>query len=897
MLRKAIFALLLLAPLSCFGQVLHYQNFCQTGAQKVTTQGLQSTTNVQRSYPRCTVAVYLTGTTTLATIYSDGLSTPLANPFTANTDGSFGFWASPSSCYDATISGGNPGDTIPTPFTFADICLGSGGGGGGGIGPGTVNRIAKFVSTSNVGNSTGFDTGTGLVQWDNGLSSMGSAYGKLYPNSPTGTADNLLACIDPSVVTVAQVTTCPTSTAKAIGVIHAGSGGVTGNAQVTMLGFDQCVFDNQTVIGDYVGPSSTVAGECTDTGAARPANIQGIGRVTTVNTGAGTPATIDLGPWDLFSPGSSGGSGTVSNCASSNSNAFYPSPGAVVNCDPLTTDDGNGNMTMKSAGFTDTSFAGFFYQKQGTQPALSVANSIYVSPPTSVGSTFGLNWPGTLPTNGNCVNWNVSGSIAQWADAGAPCGAGASGGVLIKTSSYLVTNSDSGKLVVMNCSSACTVTLPASPSSTFNVGLESIGSTVATISLNSLNYNGNNAIPVFNSYRVIPAWSDGVGYYGHAPLIAGTNMTFTPAPNGMTLNSGSPVPQASNPSQPTLATIGSAGSTSYTYGIIGCEDVNCVYHSAMSTTQTIATGNATLTSSNAITIKAYADTLYGYRFYKICRTASAGTPSSTGVIATGAGKWFLDSGLAGDSTNCASTYASNTTILDQHCLASALPAGINVMPGVPCGVDSIPTSPNALDEECTGIFGTPGDTNNIYWTKVNFGSATTSWSNGNCVITTDTTSGTNFEGLAEGNALPGTPYTFTAFVSLMEQSLSGGCVFGLRESGTAKMMTMMLYQTQSVDTDGAGYSVFAVKWTSNTANSSIHFIRNSTDGYYLRVQNDGTNINLSYSPATDGTTFKQLGTATIASSFTTGPDQLVMGANSAVTNPAICVYDWVRRTQ
>jgi hypothetical protein len=88
-----------------------------------------------RSYPACTVTVYLTGTTTLATLYSDDASTPLANPFTASSNGYWRYYADKGR-YDTRFS--NAG--IVTPFTVADIQLcdvsaevcSLGGGGGTG---------------------------------------------------------------------------------------------------------------------------------------------------------------------------------------------------------------------------------------------------------------------------------------------------------------------------------------------------------------------------------------------------------------------------------------------------------------------------------------------------------------------------------------------------------------------------------------------------------------------------------------------------------------------------------------------------------------------------------------------------------------------------------------------
>jgi len=94
------------------------QGYCEQGNQTVTTNSVASTTKVQRSYPSCTVTVYLTGTLTLATLYSDNSSTPLANPFTAASTGLWFFYAA-NGRYDVRLSAGG----ITTPFTLGDFMM------------------------------------------------------------------------------------------------------------------------------------------------------------------------------------------------------------------------------------------------------------------------------------------------------------------------------------------------------------------------------------------------------------------------------------------------------------------------------------------------------------------------------------------------------------------------------------------------------------------------------------------------------------------------------------------------------------------------------------------------------------------------------------------------------
>lgn len=115
MKRALLFlALLLIAPrLHAMGSAT---GFCEAGNQLVRTSGLNSITKVQASYPACTITVYVSGTVTLASIYSDNGVTPLANPFTANADGTWTFFAD-NGTYDVVKSGAG----IPTALTVHGI--------------------------------------------------------------------------------------------------------------------------------------------------------------------------------------------------------------------------------------------------------------------------------------------------------------------------------------------------------------------------------------------------------------------------------------------------------------------------------------------------------------------------------------------------------------------------------------------------------------------------------------------------------------------------------------------------------------------------------------------------------------------------------------------------------
>jgi len=150
------------------------QGFCSTGGAKVMTQGVSSTTAVQVSYPKCSVEVFLTGTSNHATIFSNGSGGTLGNPFTANADASWRFWAATGVGYDIVMSGGTP-TPFPAPFTLVSVML---GGGGSSANPGGVNSEVQLNL-----NGTAFG-GSGLFRSISGNPTFAS--GTYFSANPLG---------------------------------------------------------------------------------------------------------------------------------------------------------------------------------------------------------------------------------------------------------------------------------------------------------------------------------------------------------------------------------------------------------------------------------------------------------------------------------------------------------------------------------------------------------------------------------------------------------------------------------------------------------------------------------------------------------------------------------------
>jgi len=117
-------------------------------------------------------------------------------------------------------------------------------------------------------------------------------------------------------------------------------------------------------------------------------------------------------------------------------------------------------------------------------------------------------------------------------------------GTVTYTSSQTASASDNGKLVIMNCSTACAYTLPGTqPSSTWSASIQTVGSTDATITLGGGDtYNGSASVPVLLKFATLPLWGNSAtstDYRGGTPLVQGANVTVTSAPNGQTVAASS----------------------------------------------------------------------------------------------------------------------------------------------------------------------------------------------------------------------------------------------------------------------------------------------------------------------------------------------------------------------
>lgn len=175
---------------------------------------------------------------------------------------------------------------------------GTGGGGGGGTPPGGSNTQMQY-------NNSGAFAGTAGLTWNAGANYLvstgpmgashfvttggfgadpGAGFESDFSYNPSvgGLQLSYLACLNAD----GTVHLCASSAPVVAGITQALS---TSQASVTTGGQDVCVFDNQTVVGDFV--QAGASGQCHDTINLVP-GIAVVGQTLTANTGNGSSASV-----------------------------------------------------------------------------------------------------------------------------------------------------------------------------------------------------------------------------------------------------------------------------------------------------------------------------------------------------------------------------------------------------------------------------------------------------------------------------------------------------------------------------------------------------------------------------------------------------------------------------
>ena len=220
MKRLRILLFLLLIPAASPAQTAAVPvQSCVNVATQAQVQGLSSTNYLTGAIPSCTVTLYLTGTTTLATYALLPNTTPtLTGPFTASSSGQWLAFVTQGVAVDVVLSGGVAPNTYSAPLTITDVTA----GGGGGI-PAGCTVSSGVLTCSNFDASALASTNTGVVIASQNLGSGYTTCGTSQSGGTCSTAPTL-----GSILSGGQCTTvvlAPGSCSVVPTVTQTGSGG------------------------------------------------------------------------------------------------------------------------------------------------------------------------------------------------------------------------------------------------------------------------------------------------------------------------------------------------------------------------------------------------------------------------------------------------------------------------------------------------------------------------------------------------------------------------------------------------------------------------------------------------------------------------------------------------
>jgi hypothetical protein len=208
-----------------------------------------------------------------------------------------------------------------------------------------------------------------------------------------------------------------------------------------------------------------------------------------------------------------------------------------------------------------------------------------------------------------------------------------SGGVLIPLKS-IPTHLSTGSNNNYNWTSATDRTSGFTLRPLFNAASNSFGSPSPTITLQTSEWSGS--VPLLGGFTFGVTSRNNVGL-GHTLAFAYTSPSGLNGKAAIALGaplSGLQTVAVATPGTPTITQSGTGGSISYSYKVVARAGYGT---SAASAAGSTATGNATLSGSNCNVIlwnDAGSQTGMGAWGFDIYRTASGGTPSTTGLIAT-----------------------------------------------------------------------------------------------------------------------------------------------------------------------------------------------------------------------------------------------------------------------
>lgn len=261
----------------------------------------------------------------------------------------------------------------------------------------------------------------------------------------------------------------------------------------------------------------------------------GSGKAGYVSYGAGTaPVSLDASSWGWLAPA------TITTSWAGQAPNANPAANQVMLF-------GAPSSGVSQWNWTTFSFANL---TDHTAPALGTPTSVTLTNGTGLPLTTGVtgllphaNIASTAVTPGSYTSANIT-VAADGSITAASNGTGGSGGggVNPQTTNYTLVSGDSGKTVTMNGSSL-TATLPATaPSATWAADIKNLNASALTVARNGLTINGGTSNITLQQFQDTVCFSDGTNYICSVPDVAGTNITLTPAVNGITISGPAALP-------------------------------------------------------------------------------------------------------------------------------------------------------------------------------------------------------------------------------------------------------------------------------------------------------------------------------------------------------------------
>ena len=392
--------------------------------------------------------------------------------------------------------------------------------------------------------------------------------------------------------------------------------------------------DGVTVAGQAV-PSQT----CTASGSViiTTAATYSFVRVSyIIGSGGGTITYVAQGCKNNTCTSGGGGGGGSGTVGSGTINQFAVYTGATTVGSSAHLDDG-----LTTAGFitsaSNLKVNGLINVQGAFQADSPVPTAIM--PVSTNGSSFGISNDGNFYISANKAAINEVCTSGNGACA-------AIGGVVTYTTSVTAALSDSGKLVIMNCTASCSYTLPSvQPSLIFNVQLMSIGTALASIGLSGTTFNGIATVPLLQTYVQQPIYANPtlIHDYDGAPTI-GTPIgiiTYTPASSntGYVLGSNLNLPPSSTLVMVNTSSSPSTGAFPFTSAssLAISTPLDCADASGSTTTYTCTTAPSftagaqtyvlftpQTTNTGASTLSVNGGTAYGIRKWSCTQALAAG---------------------------------------------------------------------------------------------------------------------------------------------------------------------------------------------------------------------------------------------------------------------------------